>query len=552
MKRSSWFGAAGFLAFGTVAGAAELYVDAASSGAELGTQQSPYRSVQAAIDAAAAGDEVRVAAGAYVQNLRIEGKAVVLRGGFSRTWVRDPAANPTTLMGAGGDAVINLIASDATIDGFRITGGAGSTDQLPYGYHGGGIYSRDGSPTISNCTIENNDIRTGEPPFDYFFGGGIYVSNCAQANIIGNVLRGNVAGRGGAIAIIGQRALIQGNTIENNVAVGDHGGGLFVAVVNATITRNIIRGNEVGAAIGYGWGGGLIIVGAGNSAELSFNVLHDNFAAAYGAAEFIDEGAFADIHHELIYRNKSKDGCEAVSAIAVDGGDGVGSEANIRHCTVVDNVCDTAIRGNGLQVEGRSIARVTNSIFWNNGGDDFATDATSTLSISYTCSQERADGVGNISADPRFLDPGAADYRLAAGSPCLNAADPASPFADEPADNGGRADMGRFGNAKDALPQPPAANSGSGSADSPSDQPGGNTTGNGASGGQAGSANDASSGGTANPDSGHANSGSSAAHTPPTPEEVLSPTGMCPAAAGLLFSLSLLGSCWAGRKRRRA
>jgi hypothetical protein len=310
-----------------------------------------------------------------------------------------------------------------------------------------------------------------------------------------------------------QAALIQGNTIENNIAVGDHGGGLFIAVVKARVMQNVIRGNEVGRALGYGWGGGLIVVNPGNSAELSFNVLSENFAAAYGAAEFVDEGARADIHHELIYRNVSKDGCEAVSAISVDGGDGVGSQATISHCTVVGNVCENATRGNGLQVEGQSVVSVTNSIFWNNGDDDFAFDNTSTLSVTYTTSQEAFAGTGNISADPRFVDESANDYHLAADSPCIDAGDPASPFNNEPADNGGRADMGRYGNATDT----PAPNLPDGS----SAGSGGGTTGNGSTGGaDAQPATDNS--------------------TTPRNDSV-SGAALCPTASAMLLSISLIG-----------
>jgi hypothetical protein len=474
------------------AAAADFYVDSGNtSGTETGTQQSPFRRVQAAIDAAASGDTIRVAAGTYTENLRIEAKALVVQGGYSSGWIRDIGANLTTLTGAGGNAVINLIEADATIDGFRIRGGTGSTEELPYGYHGGGIYSRGGSPTISNNVIENNDVRSEDAPSETNFGGGVHVSDAASANILNNIVRGNFAGRGAGLSVVSvQAALIQGNTIEDNTSVGDHGGGLYVAVVNARITQNIIRRNEVGRALGYGWGGGLIVFNPGNYAEISFNRVYENFAAGYGAGEFIDEGARADIHHELIYRNLSKDGCEAVSAIAVDGGDGVGSQATITHCTVVGNACETAIRGNGLQVEGMSSASVTNSIFWNNGGDDFAVDATSTLSVTYTCSEEAIAGTGNISADPRFVGAAADNYRLAAGSPCIDAGDPASSFDQEAAPNGGRADMGRYGNATD-VPVPggpgddgaddatetnPGGNAGDdGVDDAPETNPGGNT-----------------------------------------------------------------------------
>ena len=163
------------------ASAAEFYVDGANvAGIQAGTQTSPFRTVQAAIDAAGSGDTIRVAAGSYVQNLRLQDKSLVLEGGYSRSWIRDLSKNTTTLSGAGGNAVINSIGSAVTIDGFRITAGTGSTEELPYGYHGGGIYSRDGSPTISNNIIEGNDIRSVNPPSDYNLGGGVHVSNAPR------------------------------------------------------------------------------------------------------------------------------------------------------------------------------------------------------------------------------------------------------------------------------------------------------------------------------------------------------------------------------------
>ncbi|MBK8267810.1 MAG: right-handed parallel beta-helix repeat-containing protein [Planctomycetes bacterium] len=435
--------------------AADIYVNAAGAGTELGTQTSPYRTVQAAIDAAKTGDKILVAAGTYQQNLRIQTKALVLEGGFAADWSRDITQNTTTLSSPGGNSVINIIESDSTIDGFTITGGTGSTEDLPYSTHGGGIYSREGSPTISNNIIVENDIRKMDPPSETNYGGGIYVSNAPNATILNNTIRGNFAGRGSGIAAVGgKNLLIQGNTVEDNVSVGDHGGGMYIGVEDAVITQNVIRGNEVGRELGYGWGGGLIFFNSGNSAEISFNVVYENFAAAYGAGEFIDEGATANIHHELIYRNVSKAGCEAVSAIAVDGGATGGSNVTIDHYTIANNVCENSTRGNGLQVEDRSVVTVTNSIFWNNGGDDFATDGNATLNVTYTASQEAIGGTGNITADPRFVKPSADDFHLAANSPCIDAGDPASPFANEP-NNNGRADMGRYGNASDAPRRSP-------------------------------------------------------------------------------------------------
>ncbi len=534
--------AAGLMLATGASQAADFYVSAGAADAGLGTRERPFRSLQAAINAAASGDLIRVAAGSYRENLRIERKAIVLQGGFSADWLRDLPRNTTTLVGIGGDAVLTLIESDSTVDGFRITGGTGSTEQLPYGYHGGGIYSRAGSPTIINNLIEGNDVRSGDPPYDYFFGGGVYISAAPQATLVNNVIRGNFAGRGAGVALFAQAALVQGNTIDKNVAVGDHGGGMYIGVVNATVTQNLVVGNEVGRELGYGWGGGIIVVGPGTSAVLAFNTLTENFAAGYGAAEFIDEGARAEIHHELIYANVSKDGCEAVSAISVDGGDGVGSQANISHCTIVNNICPNSVRGNGIQVEGLSSATVANCIFWNNGGDDFAVDNTSTLRVSYTCSEERIEGAGNLNADPRFVAPATNDFRLALGSPCIDAADPAAEFKNEPAPNGGRADLGRFGNTNQALegtlPTPtPTPTPTPAPAPTPTPVPGG--------GGPIGGAGSGSADPGSQPGQDIPHDGEN--HDPL--DDLIATTGMCPAGAAMLFSLSLFGAQRSYRRR---
>jgi len=57
--------------------------------------------------------------------------------------------------------------------------------------------------------------------------------------------------------------------------------------------------------------------------------------------------------------------------------------------------------------------------------------------------------------DPRFVAPGS-DLHLQPDSPCIDAADPASPFALEPSPNGCRADIGAYGNTAEATPKPDA------------------------------------------------------------------------------------------------
>jgi hypothetical protein len=57
--------------------------------------------------------------------------------------------------------------------------------------------------------------------------------------------------------------------------------------------------------------------------------------------------------------------------------------------------------------------------------------------------------------DPQFEDAAAGDVHLQSTSPCIDAGDPASPFALEPLPNGGRVDMGAYGNSGESTPSGP-------------------------------------------------------------------------------------------------
>jgi hypothetical protein len=432
---------------------ANLFVaNSQASESEDGSMARPFSTIGAALAAAADGDTIAVASGDYPENVLVRDRAIHLYGGYSADFsVRDPAANVTTIQGDGTDSVVSLVESgDSSVDGFRITGGTRSV--LPeYGDLGGGVYIQGGSPTIANDLIEGNDTRPPTPGGSDPLGGGIFADG-SNVSILDNVIRGNTSGRGGGVAITGGSPRVLGNTVQDNVGVADHGGGLYISATDAEISGNLITGNEIGRALGYGWGGGIIVFGEGSSAELSFNEVTDNYAPSVGSGVFIDDGAVVTLDHELIHHNRCPDGGTTGGVgIYVDGYDTtVGSTVTIDHTTVAANDCQTQ-GGNGLYVEAQSKVTVTNTIFWGNGGDDFAVDGTSTVNASYITSEEAIDGEGNLTTDPLFVDAAGGDFHLGVGSPAIDAGDPASPFDREPVPNGGRVDQGRYGDTAGAT-----------------------------------------------------------------------------------------------------
>jgi len=66
---------------------------------------------------------------------------------------------------------------------------------------------------------------------------------------------------------------------------------------------------------------------------------------------------------------------------------------------------------------------VVNTITWNNNPDEIRDIAGATTTVNYSDVQGGWPGPGanNIDADPLFVDPDNGDYRLQAGSPCIDA-----------------------------------------------------------------------------------------------------------------------------------
>jgi hypothetical protein len=469
---------------------ANLFVDDDNAGAQDGSSLHPFRTVQQAIDAAQNQAVIVVAAGNYPQNIRVQEKTVRLYGGYAggtqasyaggtagNFTARNPATNPSHLQGNGQDSVVTLFDSGASVvDGFLVTGGGRSALAAP-SWLGGGFYIAQGSPTISNNVIEKNQTCPPVKQDEEKLGGGIY-STGASISILNNVIRNNTSGRGAGIAADGPQLLIRSNIVQNNVGVSDHGGGIYLFSPNAEISNNWIEGNEIGRAMGYGWGGGITVVNKGGNYLLYQNIFTGNFAPSVGSAVFVDEGAVAALDHDLIYANACNPaGNGAVPAVYVDGNDdGTSSTLVVSHTTIADHTCQPTVKGNAITVTGYSKVIVKNSILWNNGGDDIDTDATSSATITYTLSQEALNGIGNLSKDPLFANPAGHDYRLrsTAGrwdpaansnkgswvvdtqhSPAIDAAEPAAPFQLEPAPNGSRANLGPDGNKEQASKSAP-------------------------------------------------------------------------------------------------
>ncbi|NQT18596.1 MAG: M6 family metalloprotease domain-containing protein [Planctomycetes bacterium] len=145
--------------------------------------------------------------------------------------------------------------------------------------------------------------------------------------------------------------------------------------------------------------------------------------------------------------------------------------------------------GGGMACHLNSSATITNTILWGNTaltGPEIYLSDNSTLTVTYSDVEGGESevyvgsgctliwGDGNIDADPLFADPDNDDYHLKSArgrwnpatetwvtdtvtSPCIDAGDPGSDYSNEPEPNGGRINMGAYGNTAQASKSPPAA-----------------------------------------------------------------------------------------------
>ena len=84
------------------------------------------------------------------------------------------------------------------------------------------------------------------------------------------------------------------------------------------------------------------------------------------------------------------------------------------NCTVASNIHGGIVVDSGITL--------ANCILWGNTNCITQIEAVgSSPNVTYSCIQGGWPGVGNISLDPRFVDFAAGDFRLQAGSPCIDA-----------------------------------------------------------------------------------------------------------------------------------
>ena len=237
-----------------------------------------YTTLQPALNAASAGDEVWIASGTYnpagyptgvtSTNTRDYSfyldKDIKIYGGFAGTETplspRNIASNPVILSGDLGSNSPTTITDDcyhvfitdglsaaAVLDGVTITyGNANGSSTISYSgqtynqTYGGGIYNIASSPTISNVTFLNNIASDG---------GGIYNNSSSNPTLNNLNIISNSASNGGGIYTNDSLSLVNCNVLFNSAST--NGGGIYNNAATSTTTtlkNSIFFGNGQSSA----------------------------------------------------------------------------------------------------------------------------------------------------------------------------------------------------------------------------------------------------------------------------------------------------------------
>lgn len=403
-----------------------------------------YETVQDAVDAGAAADDVVKVAGTCggvwtrggLTQVLIVSKSLTVRGGYTQAFTEppDPVAHPTTLNAGGAGRVIVLSgAASPVIEGLRITGGdaAGQGGAGPDD-GGGGIANLNATATISNCWIFGNRAKVGggvllgassellnneiyeNAALD---GGGIATGMCAPT-LTGNVIRHNQAdGNGGGLNLYQTGGTLSGNTIAENGA--DQGGGLYLEDSGPEITGNDILSNTAAASGGgllgvdssillsdneirgneadTGSGGGIKLQGEGtDSALVSANEIASNTAHWVGAGILLDDSN-ATLTGNWIHDNQGNEG----SGITAEY-----SQPTVSGNTIEGNLADW--RGGALVYKGSAGTLSANVVRDNAAQSDAGAmrledSALTLINNAFVDNELTGDGKGALHVDASTL-----------------------------------------------------------------------------------------------------------------------------------------------------
>jgi uncharacterized protein (TIGR02145 family) len=268
----------------------------------VGSEGSPFATIQFGIDASQSGDTVLVQPGTYVESVNYNGKNVVL--GSLALISEDPSyINQTIIDGNQAGSVITMSSgedSTACIIGFTIRNGLSG--------NGGGINCYNASPRILNCRIIGNTASN--------WGGGLCFDQNAQSQIENCVIDSNTANYGGGIFCeVNSDIVITDVIIRGNVA-NNLGGGFYCTEANPKFERVLVEGNN---ATAYG---GVYFHGTENTETFLNKVtIVNNVAVAGGGLISSHANTILSVNNCIIWGNSPDQVYEELGSLTINYSD---------------------------------------------------------------------------------------------------------------------------------------------------------------------------------------------------------------------------------------
>jgi predicted outer membrane repeat protein len=350
-----------------------------AAGAVLRVQpdgRGPYPTIQAAVDAAAPGDLIRLVDGVYSgpgnRDVDLRGKAVHIVAAGD-----DPAACVIDCTGGDREALhrgflfrsgegSNSGLRGLTLRHGRVTGGPGEGA-------GGAVLCRAASPSIERCVFEFNRAE---------LGGALACSDGAAPRITNCSFRQNTAAQGGALQCLEAAPILNGCSFVLNTA--DRGGGLECYRASPELHGCIFDRNS-------GEGGGGIMCEA-DSAPIIENGLFCGNIASIGGALFVQDST-PRVDRCTFAVNSAGSGA-GVNWLA-------GGGVRLYRCIIAFST-----QGEALACSTNRDLDVSCCLIWGNAGGDWV-----------GCLRGEDGRQGNVRADPLFRRPAHGDFRLRAASP---------------------------------------------------------------------------------------------------------------------------------------
>ncbi len=317
-------------------------------------------------------------------------------GGIYNNFNSGPALTRVTFQNnraASGGGMVNVANSNPTL--VNVVFSSNSAD------YGGGMYNDRSRPTLTEVVFDGNTAS--------YRGGGLH--NIDSASTLTQVtFTGNISGLIGGGMYLSKSVTFSGVVtltdceFIGNQATQFHGGGIFNSGNRMTLTNVTFIANTAG-----GGGGGMR-----NYAEASptlVNVVFQGNTALDGGGMSNVWASSPQVTNAVFIENTASRGGAIFNSLYA-------SNPTLTNVTFSRN---QASQGGAIFNDDNGNPILTNAILWEDSLPEIVNNTNSSATVTYSIVQGGWPGVGNLDADPRFVDPANDNLRLQSDSPALDA-----------------------------------------------------------------------------------------------------------------------------------